>query len=79
MIPLTVATLVLSTVAVSMFGQTPPDLGRLSLICFGAGFCTNAAIVGLYAIIAQAFPPDPRRGHRFRHRRRPRRLRAGAG
>jgi benzoate transport len=59
-IPLTVATLVLSTVAVSMFGQTPPDLGRLSLICFGAGFCTNAAIVGLYAIIAQAFPTQVR-------------------
>lgn len=59
-IPLTVATLVLSTAMVTVFGQTPADLQRLSLICFGAGFCTNAGIVGLYAIIAQAFPTHVR-------------------
>jgi MFS family permease len=51
---------VLSTAAVTFFGQTPPDLKRLSLICAIAGFCTNAGIVGLYALIAQAFPTHVR-------------------
>ena len=53
---LTIALLGLSTVAVVVFGRTPPDLQQLSMICMVAGFCTNAGIVGLYAIIAQAFP-----------------------
>jgi benzoate transport len=57
---LTIGVLMLSTVAVTLFGQTPADLQRLSLICAGAGFCTNAGIVGLYAIIAQAFPTHVR-------------------
>jgi benzoate transport len=57
---LTIGVLVLSTVAVTIFGQTPPDLQRLSLICAIAGFCTNAGIVGLYALIAQAFPTHVR-------------------
>ncbi|HLB43955.1 MAG TPA: MFS transporter, partial [Candidatus Limnocylindrales bacterium] len=58
--PLTIGMLVLSTVMVTVFGRTPPDLQRLSLICAAAGFCTNAGIVGLYAIIAQAFPTHVR-------------------
>ena len=45
---------------VTLFGRTPADLQRLSLICAMAGFCTNAGIVGLYAIIAQAFPTHVR-------------------
>ena len=57
---LTIAVMVLSTVMVALFGRTPPDLQRLSLICAAAGFCTNAAIVGMYAIIAQAFPTHVR-------------------
>jgi benzoate transport len=57
---LTIGMLLLSTVAVTLFGRTPPDLQRLSLICAIAGFCTNAGIVGLYAIIAQAFPTHVR-------------------
>jgi benzoate transport len=55
-VTLTAIILVLSTVAVTVFGRTPPDLQQLSLICFVAGFCTNGGIVGLYAIFAQAFP-----------------------
>jgi MFS family permease len=55
-VPLTAGILVLSTIAVTIFGRTPPDLQQLSIICFIAGFCTNGGIVGLYAIIAQAFP-----------------------
>jgi MFS family permease len=58
--PLTIIVLTLSTVMVTIFGQTPPDLQRLALICFACGFCTNAAIVGLYAIFAQAFPTHVR-------------------
>jgi MFS family permease len=30
------------------------------MICAAAGFCTNAAIVGMYAIIAQVFPTHVR-------------------
>jgi MFS family permease len=52
--------MVLSTVAVMLFGQSPADLQRLSMICFACGFFTNAAIVGMYAIIAQAFPTHVR-------------------
>jgi MFS family permease len=52
--------MVLSTVMVALFGRTPPDLQQLSLICAAAGFCTNAAIVGMYAIFAQAFPTHVR-------------------
>jgi benzoate transport len=58
--PLTIALLVLSTVMVTIFGRTPADLDRLALICAMAGFCTNAGIVGLYAIIAQVFPTQVR-------------------
>ena len=50
----------LSTGAVAAFGRTPADLQALSMICAVAGFCTNAGIVGLYAIIAQAFPTHVR-------------------
>lgn len=57
---LTIAVLLLSTVAVTLFGRTPADLQQLSFICAVAGFCTNAGIVGLYAIIAQAFPTHVR-------------------
>ncbi len=57
---LTIAVMVLSSVMVALFGRTPPDLQQLSMICAAAGFCTNAAIVGMYAIIAQAFPTHVR-------------------
>ena len=51
--PLTIVLLVLSTVTVTLFGRSPADLQRLAMICAMAGFCTNAGIVGLYAIIAR--------------------------
>lgn len=57
---LTIAVLLLSTVMVSVFGHTPADLDRLALVCAVAGFCTNAGIVGLYAIFAHAFPTHVR-------------------
>lgn len=58
--PLTIIVMLLSTVMVALFGRSAPDLAELSLICAAAGFCTNAAIVGLYAIFAQAFPTHVR-------------------
>jgi MFS family permease len=47
---------------VSIFGQGQADLGQLSLIAAAAGFCTNAGVVGLYAIIAASFPTAVRGG-----------------
>ena len=58
--PLTISVLIASALSVAMFGRTPPDLQRLSIICAIAGFCTNAGIVGLYAIIAEVFPTHVR-------------------
>ncbi len=57
---LTIAAMVLSTVMVIIFGRTPADLQKLAFICACAGFFTNAAIVGMYAIFAQAFPTHVR-------------------
>jgi benzoate transport len=57
---LTITVLVFSAAMVAWFGTTPPDLQRLSMICFAAGLCGNAGIVGLYAIIAHAFPTHVR-------------------
>jgi MFS family permease len=58
--PLTIGVLLASTAMVALFGRTPADLRQLSFICAVAGFCTNAGIVGLYAIIAQVFPTHVR-------------------
>jgi benzoate transport len=57
---LTIAVLPASTVLVAAFGRSPADLQTLSIICAAAGFCTNAGIVGLFAIIAQVFPTHAR-------------------
>ena len=53
---LTIVVMILSTVMVNVFGRSPADLAHLTLICACTGFFTNAAIVGMYAIFAQAFP-----------------------
>jgi len=58
--PLTIGVMLLSTVMVTLFGRSSPDLNELSLLCAAAGFFTNAGIVGLYAIYAQAFPTHVR-------------------
>jgi MFS transporter, AAHS family, vanillate permease len=57
---LTVGAMLVSAVMVVLFGRTPADLTQLSIICLLAGFCTNGAIVGLYAIFAHAFPTHVR-------------------
>jgi benzoate transport len=58
--PLTIITMVLATVGVIIFGHSPANLDRLSLLCAGAGFFGNAGIVGMYAIFARAFPTHVR-------------------
>ena len=57
---LTIGVMVLSTIAVTVFGRSPADLTTLILLCMMAGFCTNAAITGMYAIFAKAFPTHVR-------------------
>jgi MFS transporter, AAHS family, vanillate permease len=59
---LTIGAMLLSTVMVIIFGRSPPDLQILALLCACAGFFTNGAIVGMYAIFAQAFPTHVRAG-----------------
>src|SRR5687767_709837 len=57
---LTIGVMLLSTIAVTLFGRSPADLTKLILICMVSGFCTNAAITGMYAIFAKAFPTHVR-------------------
>ena len=57
---LTIAAMIVSTVMVALFGRTGPDFTQLALVCFLAGFGTNSAIVGMYAIFAHAFPTHVR-------------------
>jgi len=59
---LVIAALILSAAMVTVFGQGQPDLARLSLVAALAGICTNAVIVGLYAMVAQSFPTAVRAG-----------------
>ena len=57
---ITLGAMLLSTVMVTLFGRTAPDLVQLSLVCAVAGFCTNGAITGMYAIFAKAYPTHVR-------------------
>ncbi|MET0374164.1 MAG: MFS transporter [Rhizorhabdus sp.] len=53
---LTIGAMVLSTGLVALFGRVGADLDTLTITAIVAGFCTNAGVVGLYAIFAQSFP-----------------------
>ena len=59
---LLVVAMIASTVMVTVFGQGHADLAGLSLAAAAGGFCTNAAIVGLYALVASSFPTAVRAG-----------------
>ncbi|MCI4591965.1 MFS transporter [Sphingobium sp. BYY-5] len=59
---LVIAAMVASTIMVSIFGQGQTSLQGLSLVAAAGGFCTNAAVVGLYALVAQSFPTAVRAG-----------------
>ncbi len=58
--PLTVTVMVLGSFATVLFGRSPPDLFKVSLFIAIAGFFTNGAISGMYAIFAKAFPTHVR-------------------
>lgn len=60
LLPLTIATMAVSAAAVIAFGQGQEGLPRLSMVAAATGFCTNAGVVGLYALVAQAFPTGVR-------------------
>ena len=58
--PLTVIAMILGSLGTVIFGHSPPDLQILSIYVAGAGFFTNGAIAGMYAIFAKAFPTHVR-------------------
>jgi benzoate transport len=58
--PLTIFVLAMSTVMVVVFGRGQTTLAQLSLVCAATGFFTNGAIVGIYGILAKAFPTQLR-------------------
>lgn len=59
---LVIGAMVLGAIMVAVFGRGQEDLQQLSLIAAVAGFCTNAGVVGLYALFAQGFPTEVRAG-----------------
>ena len=59
---LLIGALVLSAVMVAVFGRGQADLRQLALVAAIAGMCTNAAVVGFYAMLAQSFPTAVRAG-----------------
>lgn len=56
------AGLILSFVMVVVFGRGYADLATLAVVAGIAGFCTNACMVGLYALVAEGFPARVRGG-----------------
>jgi benzoate transport len=58
--PLTMFVLVMSTVMAAVFGLGQTTLAQLSLVCAVTGFCTNGGIVGVYGILAKAYPTQLR-------------------
>ncbi len=59
---LLVAFMLASTVMVTVFGLGQADLQGLSWAAAAGGFCTNAAVVGIYALVAGSFPTAIRAG-----------------
>lgn len=59
---LIVAALAGSVVMINVFGQGQADLTQLAIVAAIAGFFTNSAIVGLYALFVQSFPTHLRAG-----------------
>ncbi|WP_407672708.1 MFS transporter [Novosphingobium organovorum] len=56
------AALAMAAVMVVNFGRGAADLSGLSLAAAGAGFFTNAVMVGFYPLIAAVFPTEARAG-----------------
>lgn len=53
---LVIGAMLLSFVTVTIFGRGQSDIATLAMVAAAAGFFTNAGVVGLYALIAEAFP-----------------------
>jgi len=58
--PLSIAILLLTSVAIVFFSRTPADLGTMAYLAAIAGFFGNAGVSGLYSIAAYAFPTHVR-------------------
>ncbi len=58
--PLVVGAMIFGAVMVVYFGAGHDTLASLAFVAAVAGFFTNAAIVGIYAMVAQAFPTSVR-------------------
>lgn len=58
--PLTMFVLVMSTVMAVVFGRGQTTLAQVSLVCAVTGFFTNGSIVGIYGILAKAYPTQLR-------------------
>ena len=57
---LTIGAMVMSTIMVAIYGSVGSDLVQMTLICIASGFFINAAINGMYAIFAHAYPTQVR-------------------
>jgi len=58
--PLTIVILALNAAAVAIFGRAPADLSTLTMLAMMVGFFGNAAVSGLYSIVAYGFPTHVR-------------------
>jgi benzoate transport len=58
--PLTIVTLIGASLMIFLFGRGPTESVALTATVVAAGFFTNAAIVGLYAMFAKVFPTHVR-------------------
>lgn len=59
---LVIAAMVGSVIMINVFGQGQSDLTGLALVAGIAGFFTNSAVVGMYALFVQSFPTHLRAG-----------------
>jgi len=57
---LTIVILVFNAIFIVLFGRTPVELNTLTWLAIVVGFFGNAAISGLYSIVAYAFPTHVR-------------------
>jgi len=57
---LTIIILFLNAVSIVVFARTPADLNTLTWLAIAVGFFGNAAISGLYSLVAYAFPTHVR-------------------
>jgi MFS family permease len=57
---LTIGAMIMSTILVIIYGSVGSDLFQMTLICIACGFFINAAINGMYAIFAHAYPTQVR-------------------